>query len=136
MKKFKNIFLVTLILNILGALPLFLMPFMPAIKEELVFTQFEGMANNALAIEIWDLFNSVLAFMVGAILVVNFIGIKSKSIEEARATALILLVLLIGFTLPDWLNLFQGAWHPPLLIMILNLVPLGLLEYGRRNAEL
>ena len=32
MKKFKTIFLVTLILNILGALPLFLMPFMPAIK--------------------------------------------------------------------------------------------------------
>jgi hypothetical protein len=136
MKKFKTIFLVTLIINVLAVLPLFLMPLMPSIKEELIYSQFEGMADNALANEIWDLFNSVVAFMAASILVVNAMGVKSKSLESARTTALILLVLLIGFTLPDWLNFFQGAGHPPLLIMVLNLIPLFLLEYGRRNAEL
>lgn len=136
MKKFKTIFLVTLIINVLAVLPLFLMPLMPSIKEELIYSQFEGMANNALANEIWDLFNSVLAFMAAAILVVNVMGMTSKNIDSARTTAKILLVLLIGFTIPDWLNFFQGAGHPPLLIMVINLFPIVLLEYGRRNAEL
>ena len=46
MKKFKTLFLITLIIDIIAALPLVLFMFNPTMMEEMVFNQFPGI-NDA-----------------------------------------------------------------------------------------
>jgi len=40
MKKLKTLFTITLVIDILAIAPLFLMMFIPAMKEEMVYSQF------------------------------------------------------------------------------------------------
>ena len=49
MKKLKTLFTVTLVIDILAVAPLFLMMFIPSMKEEMVYSQFPGMMENELA---------------------------------------------------------------------------------------
>ena len=66
MKKLKTLFTITLVVDILATIPLFLMMFVPAMKEEMVYSQFPGMAENELAKEISDLFHFVFTFIATA----------------------------------------------------------------------
>ena len=59
MKKLKTLFSITLVIDILAVAPLFLMMFIPTMKEEMVYSQFPGMMENELAKEISDLFHFV-----------------------------------------------------------------------------
>ena len=63
MKKLKTLFTLTLIIDIIAIAPLFLMMFVPALKEEMVYSQFSGMLENELAKEISDLFHFVFTFI-------------------------------------------------------------------------
>ena len=46
MKKFKTIFIITLVIDIIAALPLVLFMFNPSMMDEMVFSQFPGI-NDA-----------------------------------------------------------------------------------------
>ena len=62
MKKLKTLFTITLVIDIFAIAPLFLMMFIPAMKEEMVYSQFSGMTENELAKEISDLFHFCLLY--------------------------------------------------------------------------
>ena len=69
MKKLKTLFTLTLIIDIIAIAPLFLMMFVPAMKEEMVYSQFSGMLENELAKEISDLFHFVFTFIAIAMVI-------------------------------------------------------------------
>ena len=46
MKKLKTLFTITLVVDVLAVAPLFMMMFIPAMKEEMVYSQFPGMIEN------------------------------------------------------------------------------------------
>jgi hypothetical protein len=76
MKKLKALFTITLVIDILAIAPLFLMMFIPEIKEEMVYSQFSGMEENELAKEISDLFHFVFTFIATAMVIAVAVSIR------------------------------------------------------------
>lgn len=137
MKKFKHIFLATLIFNILGIIPLFLILFVPEMRQEMVYAQFPGMESNELAKELFNTFMTVFAAIGIAMIIAIAYAIKLKTKESAIAASIILLFWNIGWVIPDWFNLLSGGGgHPPLIVMCIGLIPIILLPYGIKNAEI
>ncbi|MDG1824020.1 MAG: hypothetical protein P8H45_03910 [Flavobacteriaceae bacterium] len=101
MKKLKTLFTIMLVIDILAIVPLFLMMFIPAMKEELVYSQFSGMAENELAKEISDLFHFVFTFIAIAIVIAVAASIRIAILEAAKTAAMLLFIVHLGWVLPD-----------------------------------
>ena len=136
MKKLKTLFSITLVIDILAVAPLFLMMFIPTMKEEMVYSQFTGMMENELAKEISDLFHFVFTFIASAMVIAVAASIRISVLEAAKTAALLLLIIHLGWVLPDWLNLTMGGAHPPVPIMLLSTVPVIALAYGWKKGEM
>ena len=136
MKKLKTLFSITLVIDILAVAPLFLMMFIPTMKEEMVYSQFPGMMENELAKEISDLFHFVFTFIASAMVIAVAASIRISVLEAAKTAALLLLIIHLGWVLPDWLNLAMGGAHPPVPIMLLSTVPVIALAYGWKKGEM
>lgn len=137
MNKFKNIFKVTLIINILGIVPLFLVLFMPSMRELMVYEQFPGMRSNTLANELFNTMMGVFGAIGIAMIVAIVYAIKLKTREGAITASFILFVWNIAWVVPDWINfLSDNGGHPPLILMTLALVPIVLLAYGLKSGEI
>ena len=109
MKKLKTLFSITLVIDILAVAPLFLMMFIPTMKEEMVYSQFPGMMENELAKEISDLFHFVFTFIASAMVIAVAASIRISVLEAAKTAALLLSIIHLGWVLPDWLNLAMGG---------------------------
>ena len=108
MKKLKTLFTITLVIDILAIAPLFLMMFIPAMKEEMVYSQFSGMIENELAKEISDLFHFVFTFIAVAMVIAVAASIRIEVLEAAKTAAMLLFIVHLGWVLPDWVNLGNG----------------------------
>jgi hypothetical protein len=136
MKKFKTLFIVTLIVDVLAFIPILLIMYVPSMKEGIVYNQFPGMSINPLANELFDLFNFVFAFFAISILVADIVAIGLKTKETAQIAALLLLIIHVGWMLPDLINLIVGNGHPPIFVLLLSSVPVIALAYGWKKGEM
>jgi hypothetical protein len=136
MKKLKTLFTITLFVDILATIPLFLMMFVPAMKEEMVYSQFPGMAENELAKEISDLFHFVFTFIATTMVIAVAASIKIAVLEAAKTAAMLLFIVHLGWALPDWVNLVMGGAHPPIAVMLLSTIPVIALAYGWKKGEI
>ena len=136
MKKLKTLFTITLVIDILAVAPLFLMMFIPSMKEEMVYSQFPGMIENELAKEISDIFHFVFAFIASAMVIAVAASIRVTVLEAAKTAAMLLSIIHLGWVLPDWVNLLMGGAHPPVPIMLLSTVPVIVLVYGWKKGEI
>ena len=136
MKKLKTLFSVTLVIDILAVAPLFLMMFIPTMKEEMVYSQFPGMMENELAKEISDLFHFVFTFIASAMVIAVAASIKIAVLEAAKTAAMLLFIVHLGWVLPDWVNLIMGGAHPPIAVMLLSTIPVIALAYGWKKGEI
>ena len=136
MKKLKTLFTITLVIDILAIAPLFLMMFIPAMKEEMVYSQFPGMTENELAKEISDLFHFVFTFIAVAMVIAVAASIRIEVLEAAKTAAMLLFIVHLGWVLPDWVNLVMGGAHPPISVMLLSTIPVIALAYGWKKGEI
>ena len=136
MKKLKTLFTITLVIDILVIAPLFLMMFIPAMKEEMVYSQFSGMAENELAKEISDLFHFVFTFIATAMVIAVAASVRITVLEAAKTAAMLLFIVHFGWVLPDWINLAMGSAHPPVPVMLLGTIPVIALAYGWKKGEI
>ena len=128
MKKFKNIFLVTLLIDLLTAITLVLFLFNPEMMEEAVYSQFEGI--NQAGKDALYLIHNVFACIIISMIIATAVAMKIKIKESAQTAALILFIIHIGWILPDVLNLVSGNAHPPIFIMVLSAIPILALGYA------
>tara|TARA_B100002019_G_scaffold224017_1_gene196928 strand:+ start:587 stop:997 length:411 start_codon:yes stop_codon:yes gene_type:complete len=136
MKKLKTLFTITLVIDILAIAPLFLMMFIPEMKEEMVYSQFSGMTENELAKEISDLFHFVFTFIAVAMVIAVAASIRIEVLEAAKTAAMLLFIVHLGWVLPDWFNLVMGVAHPPISVMLLSTIPVIALAYGWKKGEI
>lgn len=136
MKKLKTLFTITLVIDILAIAPLFLMMFIPAMKEEMVYSQFSEMTENELAKEISDLFHFVFTFIAVAMVIAVAASIRIEVLEAAKTAAMLLFIVHLGWALPDWVNLVMGGAHPPISVMLLSIIPVIALAYGWKKGEI
>ena len=136
MKKLKTLFTITLVIDILAIAPLFLMMFIPAMKEEMVYSQFPGMTENELAKEISDLFHFVFTFIAVAMVIAVAASRRIEVLEAAKTAAMLLFIVHLGWVLPDWVNLVMGGAHPPISVMLLSTIPVIALAYGWKKGEI
>ena len=133
MKKFKNIFLVTLLIDLLTAITLVLFLFNPEMMEEAVYSQFEGI--NQAGKDALYLIHIVFACIIISMIIATAVAMKIKIKESAQIAALILFIIHIGWILPDVLNLVSANAHPPIFIMVLSAIPILALGYAWKNGE-
>ena len=133
MKKFKNIFLVTLLIDLLTAITLVLFLFNPEMMEEAVYSQFEGI--NQAGKDALYLIHIVFACIIISMIIATAVAMKIKIKESAQTAALILFIIHIGWILPDILNFVSGNAHPPIFIMVLSAIPILALGYACKNGE-
>ena len=136
MKKLKTLFTITLVIDILAIAPLFLMMFIPAMKEQMVYSQFSGMTENELAKEISDLFHFVFTFIAVSMVIAVAASISIEVLEAAKTAAMLLFIVHLGWVLPDWVNLVMGGAHPPISVMLLSTIPVIALAYGWKKGEI
>lgn len=134
MKKFKTLFIVAAIIDLLAVVPLILVSFNPEMMEEMVFSQMPGI--NDAGKEAITLIHLVFATIAVSMLVALGIAINITVKESAQTAALILFIIHLGWVLPDWLFLITGEIHPPIPVMILNLVAALSLGYAWKKGEL
>mgnify|MGYP001158351205 FL=1 len=134
MKKFKTLFIIALISNLLSTVPLILVTLNPNMMEEMVYSQFPGI--NDVGKEALNLIHSVFAIIAlsMAISLIVSIGIKVK--ESAQTAALILSIIHLGWILPDWINMLMGNAHPPVGVMLLGSVSFLVLTYAWKKGEI
>ena len=87
MKKFKNIFLVTLLIDLLTAITLVLFLFNPEMMEEAVYNQFEGI--NQAGKDALYLIHIVFACIIISMIIATAVAMKIKIKESAQTAALI-----------------------------------------------
>ena len=134
MKKFKTLFILTLVIDILAALPLVLFMFNPSMMDEMVFSQFPGI--NDAGKEALELMHFVFGILSLSLVAAVIVALTIKVKESAQTAALLLSVIHIGWVVPDWISLVLGKQHPPIVIMLITIVPVIALIYGWKNAEI
>ena len=134
MKKFKTLFIVAAIIDLLAVVPLILVSFNPEMMEEMVFSQMPGI--NDAGKDAITLIHIVFATIAVSMLVALGIAINITVKESAQTAALILFVIHLGWVLPDWLFLITGEIHPPIPVMLLNLIAALSLGYAWKKGQL
>ncbi len=134
MKKFKTLFIIAAIIDLLAVVPLILVSFNPEMMEEMVFSQMPGI--NDAGKEAITLIHLVFGTIAVSMLVALGVAINITVKESAQTAALILFIIHLGWVLPDWLFLISGEIHPPIPIMILNLIAALSLGYAWKKGEL
>ena len=134
MKKFKTLFIVAAIIDLLAVVPLILVSFNPEMMEEMVFSQMPGI--NDAGKEAITLIHLVFATIAVSMLVALGIAINITVKESAQTAALILFIIHLGWVLPDWLFLITGEIHPPIPVMLLNLIAALSLGYAWKKGQL
>ena len=134
MKKFKTLFIIAAIIDLLAVVPLILVSFNPEMMEEMVFSQMPGI--NDAGKDAITLIHLVFATIAVSMLVALGIAINITVKESAQTAALILFIIHLGWVLPDWLFLITGEIHPPIPVMLLNLIAALSLGYAWKKGQL
>tara|TARA_Y100000766_G_scaffold278511_1_gene285387 strand:+ start:340 stop:741 length:402 start_codon:yes stop_codon:yes gene_type:complete len=132
--KFKTLFLITFLVDLLTAVTLSLIIFNPDMMNEMVYSQFPGL--NDVGKDALYLIHVVFACIIVSMLVAVAVAYRIKVKESAQIAALILFIIHLGWVFPDILNFVSGNAHPPILIMLLNIVPVLALGYAWKKADI
>ena len=126
MKNFKNILVLTLILDLLQCFPLLLAMSGGEMKEMMIADMgVEGLAKNAGAI-------IMLGYLAATIYAMTL-----KELSSLKAATFLLGILHVAWTLPDFISLLMGSSaHAPIPLMIVSLLPIIGLFYVARNGKL
>ena len=126
MKNFKTILLVTLILDVLQSIPIFLAVMGGEIKNQFISDfNIEGLASSSQGIAGLDLILSVIYTM------------RLKTLDGLKSACFVLFIIHLFWTLPDFITLISGgSAHPPIIIMIISIIPVVGLYYVSQKGEL
>ena len=102
--------------------------------EEMVFSQMPGI--NDAGKDAITLIHLVFATIAVSMLVALGIAINITVKESAQTAALILFIIHLGWVLPDWLFFITGEIHPPIPVMLLNLIAAFSLGYAWKKGQL
>ena len=133
MRKFKTLFLFTAFIDLLTVVPLLLIIMNPDMMQEMVFSQFPGI--NDAGKEALELIHVVFGFIAFSMLVAVLASVNIKIKESAQTASILLLIIHIGWVLPDWLNFLIGNAHPPIFIMLLSLLSVAALAIAWKKGE-
>lgn len=138
MKNFRNILILTLILDLVQSIPLFLAMSGGEMKEMMIADMgIEGLAENAGAIAILDTMLFVFAFIMAGYLASTIYAMRLKELSSLKTATFLLGILHLAWTLPDFISLTTGSSaHPPIPLMIVSLLPVIGLFYVAKNGEL
>ena len=138
MKNFKNILVLTLILDLLQSFPLLLAMSGGEMKEMMIADMgIEGLAKNAGAIAVLDTMLFVFAFIMLGYLAATIYALTLKELSSLKAATFLLGILHVAWTLPDFISLLMGSSaHAPIPLMIVSLLPIIGLFYVARNGKL
>jgi hypothetical protein len=138
MKNFRNILILTLILDLVQSIPLFLAMSGGEMKEMMIADMgIEGLAQNAGAIAILDTMLFVFAFIMAGYLASTIYAMRLKELSSLKTATFLLGILHLAWTLPDFISLTTGSSaHPPIPLMIVSLLPIIGLFYVAKNGEL
>ncbi|MEY2925069.1 MAG: hypothetical protein RLZZ337_1617 [Bacteroidota bacterium] len=138
MKNFKNILVLSLILDLLQSFPLLLAMSGGEMKEMMIADMgVEGLAKNAGAIAILDTMLFVFAFIMLGYLAATIYALTLKELSSLKAATFLLGILHVAWTLPDFISLLMGSSaHAPIPLMIVSLLPIIGLFYVARNGKL
>ena len=135
-KKIKTLLLISGIIDILQVLPLLLALFSAEMKTFFMEDAVKGSSQNPVASEVFSTFIFVFAFLGLAYIACVFIARSFNNIEVLQKSALLLAILHLAWTLPDFVSIVLNKPHAPLPVMIISLVPVAALFYGWKGGEL
>ena len=133
MNKFRTLFLITAVIDLLAVLPLVLFSFNPDMMEEMVFSQFPGI--NDAGKEALEIIHFVFGVIGISMLVAVLVAVNIKVKESAQTAAKILSIIHLGWVLPDWFNFILGNAHPPIIFMLLSAASVLALVYAWKKGE-
>ena len=134
MKKFKTLFIIALVIDLIATLPIVLIKLIPEMADEMIFSQFPGINNpgKEALMTIFDVFGVVSVSMIIAVAVAT--TIKDKG--TAKMAALLLFIIHIGWIFMDWINFIVGNGGPPLPVLLLSSVAALALGYAWKKGEI
>lgn len=138
MKKFKTILLVTLILDVLQSIPIFLAVMGGEIKNQFISDfNIEGLASSSQGIAVLDLMLYVFAFIFLGVILSVIYAMRLKTLDGLKSACFVLFIIHLFWTLPDFITLISGgSAHPPIIIMIISIIPVVGLYYVSQKGEL
>ena len=138
MKNFRTILIVTLILDVIQVIPLFIAKAGSAMKDQMISDfNIDGLAESAPALEVMDIMLHIFGYVFLGLVISVVYSLRLKTKEALKSATFILFIVHLFWTLPDFVTLIQGgSAHPPLIIMVLTLIPVIGLFYVSQNGEL
>ena len=138
MKNFKTILLVTLILDVLQSIPVFLAVMGGEIKNQFISDfNIEGLASSSQGIAVLDLMLYVFAFIFLGVILSVIYTMRLKTLDGLKSACFVLFIIHLFWTLPDFIALISGgSAHPPIIIMIISIIPVVGLYYVSQKGEL
>ncbi len=138
MKNFKTILLVTLILDVLQSIPIFLAVMGGEIKNQFISDfNIEGLASSSQGIAVLDLMLYVFAFIFLGVILSVIYTMRLKTLDGLKSACFVLFIIHLFWTLPDFITLISGgSAHPPIIIMIISIIPVVGLYYVSQKGEL
>ena len=135
MKNFKTIFIITLVLDIVQFIPLFLALSGGEMKAFLVADiGVDGLAESAPGMAVLDMMLFVFAFIALGYLLSIIYALRLTNIDSKKTAAILLGIFHLTWALPDFINLISGSGgHPPIVLMIFCLIPIVGLFYVSQN---
>ena len=138
MKNFKTLLIVTLIIDVLQFAPLILFKMGGEIKTMMIEDMgIDGLADNATAMGIMDTMMTVFGFIGLGVLCSIVYTMRLKNVESLKTATFLLFITHLFWTLPDVVHLAMGSsLHPPIPVMVLSLVGIGILFYASQKGEI
>ena len=138
MKNFRTILIVTLILDVIQVIPLFIAKAGSAMKDQMISDfNIDGLAESAPALEVMDIMLHIFGYVFLGLVISVIYSLRLKTKEALKSATFILFIVHLFLTLPYFVTLIQGgSAHPPLIIMVLTLIPVVGLFYVSQNGEL
>ena len=137
MKNFKTLLIVTLIIDVLQFAPLILFKMGGDMKTMMIEDMgIPGLASNADAMGLLDTMMTVFGFIGIGVLCSIVYAMRLKSAESLKTATFLLFITHLFWTLPDIVHLATGgSLHPPIPVMILSLIGIGILFYASQKGE-
>lgn len=138
MKNFKTILWVTLILDVLQSIPIFLAVMGGEIKNQFISDfNIEGLASSSQGIAVLDLMLYLFAFIFLGVILSVIYTMRLKTLDGLKSACFVLFIIHLFWTLPDFITLISGgSAHPPIIIMIISIIPVVGLYYVSQKGEL
>tara|TARA_Y100000385_G_scaffold242294_1_gene259200 strand:+ start:1957 stop:2538 length:582 start_codon:yes stop_codon:yes gene_type:complete len=137
MKNFKTLLIVSLIIDVLQFAPLILFKMGGEMKTMMIEDMgITGLAGNAVAMNIIDTMMTVFGFIGIGIICSIVYALRLKSEESLKTATFLLFITHLFWTLPDVVQLTMGgSFHPPIPVMIMSFVGIGILFYASQKGE-